>query len=212
MDTPSAATKAKVEQKDRRVVRRESGENGWTFKTLLSNVMGIIEANDRRYAEQFQAADRATQIAMVASEKAINAAMISAKEAVASALMAADKAVEKAALGQQKVNEGQNEFRAALKDAQQTFATRDALEAEARREREALEAVDRRVQVIEKTGAPWSGGPIIIDGLTTRLANLEKGAAAQAGKTSITTVLWSSAMSIAGAILISILIHWLTVK
>jgi hypothetical protein len=91
----------------------DSNKNGWTFKTLLDHIVAMMDANDRRYLDLFQSADKATAIAMTAAEKAVNAA-----------LSASDKAVGKAEESQIRVNVGQNEFRAQLKDQAATFVTR----------------------------------------------------------------------------------------
>jgi chromosome condensin MukBEF ATPase and DNA-binding subunit MukB len=100
---------------------------GWSVETLLDLVnekssaverrfadfMVLMEANDRRYSERVDLAQRA-----------IDAALAAQKEAVKSALDAADRAVAKAETASEKRFEGVNEFRAQLGDQQRTLMPR----------------------------------------------------------------------------------------
>jgi hypothetical protein len=142
---------------------------GWTFETMASfftqkidTVRALLEANDRRYLEMFQASEKATGIAMTASEKAVAAALSAAKEAVSAALAASDRAVQKAEENQLRVNVGQNEFRGQLRDQAVTFATK-----------EAMEALDRRVQTMEKNDSSGVTRPEH-DALLARVQSIEK--------------------------------------
>lgn len=90
---------------------------GWTFDTLHNSIISLIEANDRRYAQQFTSSQEAVLSALNAAQTAVNAA-----------LSAAEKAVTKAEIASEKRFDNVNEFRATLADQQRTLMPRTEVE------------------------------------------------------------------------------------
>lgn len=96
-------------------------------------LLALIEANDVRYDQRFEA-----------SKEAVSAALNAAKEAITAALSAADRAVQKAEAASEKRFEGVNEFRAALGDAQRTLMPRQEAEARLSNLSEKIEGLEKR--------------------------------------------------------------------
>jgi hypothetical protein len=92
--------------------------SSWTLDTLYTHVMELREADDRRYAERFEA-----------SQKAIEAALLAQKEAVNTALAAHKEAVTKAENATERRFESVNEFRKQLNDQQATYISRTEVDA-----------------------------------------------------------------------------------
>lgn len=89
----------------------------WTVETLREHLIALIAANDKRYDQRFEAA-----------QKAIDVGLSGQKIAVDAALAAADRAVTKAELATEKRFEGVNEFRSTLSDQQRTLIPRAEVE------------------------------------------------------------------------------------
>ncbi len=85
--------------------------HGWTLDTLEEHLTYKIKEAEARTTERFALSRQAVDAALAASEKAINAAMAAAEKAVTKAEVAAEKRFDSV-----------NEFRAAMKDQQSTFA------------------------------------------------------------------------------------------
>jgi hypothetical protein len=81
---------------------RECPPDDWTLGTLRRHVIDLMDERDRRYAERFEA-----------QEKAVGAA-----------ISAADKAVTKAETSTEKRFDSTNEFRQTLTDQAATFVTK----------------------------------------------------------------------------------------
>jgi hypothetical protein len=80
--------------------------SGWTLDTLREHLVMVIDANNKRYEERFQ----------------------SAQKAVDAALAAADRAVIKAETAAEKRFEGVNEFRNTLGDQQRNLIPRSEVD------------------------------------------------------------------------------------
>jgi len=99
-------------------------KSGWTIETLHEHMIAIIEANESKYVERFNASQNAVNAAFTAQQTAMQTALTSQKLAVDTALGAADRAVAKAETATDKRFESVNEFRATLSDLQSTFIPR----------------------------------------------------------------------------------------
>lgn len=97
-----------------------SDNTGWMLALMKEQkdlVLSIIEANDTRYSQRFEA-----------SKEAISSALNAAKEAIAAALTSQDRAVQKAEAASEKRFESVNEFRSTLADQQRTLMPRQEAE------------------------------------------------------------------------------------
>ena len=108
---------------------------GWTNETLFKYITDIINSNDLRYEQRFQAQQLASQTAFeaqitamntafISQKEAVNNAMIAADKAVSAALAAADRAVIKAEIAAEKRFDSVNEFRSLVSDQQRTLMPR----------------------------------------------------------------------------------------
>jgi hypothetical protein len=100
-------------------------------------LIGLINANDRRYEQRFTAQQEATAAAFAALSKAMDASdrryeqrFIAQQEALAAAFAAAQQAINKAEVSVERRLEGTNEWRAAMNDRERNFMPR--LESEQR--------------------------------------------------------------------------------
>lgn len=119
---------------------------GLTVETLyalvsaqVDSVKALMEANDLRYAQRFDAQQQALQDALVGAKESVAAALAAAKEAVVKAETASDKRFE-----------GVNEFRQTLSDQATTFMPR--LEANAR-----LDSMNEKIAAMERTQSVQAG-------------------------------------------------------
>lgn len=107
--------------------------------SLRDHVVALIEANDMRYGQRFEAQQVATnaaflaqqtamQTAFTAQKVAIDAAFAAQKEAITAALASADRAVSKAEVASEKRFDSVNEFRNTLADQQRTLMPRSEAE------------------------------------------------------------------------------------
>lgn len=122
---------------------------GLTVETLyalvsaqVDSVKALMEANDLRYAQRFEAQAEALTAAFNAAEKAVKAA-----------LEAAERAVEKAEIATEKRLEGMNEFRQTLTDQASTFMPRNEAHAEIRAMNEKIAAIERIQSIQAGRGA-----------------------------------------------------------
>jgi Flp pilus assembly protein TadB len=124
-----------VPQKKPSTTAKDTDNNRWTVETLLEYLKTLIESNDTRYGQRFEAQQVATNAAFVAQttamttafaaqKVAIDAAFAAQKEAVNAALAAADRAVSKAEIASEKRFDNVNEFRGTLADQQRTLMPR----------------------------------------------------------------------------------------
>jgi hypothetical protein len=90
---------------------------GWTVETALAHVKGLIEANDKGYAQRFKE-----------QKDAVDAALTAVKEQTKASFASSEKAIEKAETNAEKWRQNANEWRAAMVDRENRFASR--LEAE----------------------------------------------------------------------------------
>ncbi len=79
----------------------------WTPEIVRAHLMALIEANDRRYADNFESQEKAVKAALAASEKAVEVAQENAE----------------------KWRSNANEWRASMTDREGRFATRSEVEA-----------------------------------------------------------------------------------
>jgi len=79
----------------------------------IAHLRELVTAADKRYEQRFNAQESAVAAALTGQEKAIAAALSAAKEAVSKAEIASEKRFDSI-----------NEFRAQLRDQQNTFMTR----------------------------------------------------------------------------------------
>jgi hypothetical protein len=101
-------------------------EQGWTVETSHAHILAIIEANDKRYGQRFDAQNKALEYALDASSKAV---------------MKAESTSEKRF-------EGVNEFRATLADQQRTLMPRSEVEA-------IFKGIDARLDALASTQAKF---------------------------------------------------------
>lgn len=114
---------------------KDVDNTGWIVSLMQAQekyLMAIIEANDVRYGQRFEAS----------------------KEAIAAALNAAKEAVQKAESAAEKRFEGVNEFRATLSDQQRTLMPRQEAEALIRNLSEKIDTQEKRIteSVSQRTG------------------------------------------------------------
>lgn len=125
---------------------KDVDNTGWIVSLMQQQkelLLALIEANDVRYDQRFEA-----------SKEAIASALNAAKEAITAALSAADRAVQKAESASEKRFEGVNEFRATLSDQQRTLMPRQEAEALIRNLSDKIDAQDKRIteSVSQRTG------------------------------------------------------------
>jgi len=106
----------------------------WSLDTLKA----LIDANDLRYQQRFDA-----------QQEAVNAALVSQEKAVAAALSAADRAVSKAELASEKRFESVNEFRGTLNDYTSNLVTRVEWSAGHQALVEKVEGLTNRLNMME---------------------------------------------------------------
>ncbi len=87
--------------------------SAWTNDTVLVHLSKLIDANDLRYQQRYDAQQTALRDALSSQEKAVNAALIAAQQAVTKAEVAAEKRFDAV-----------NEFRAQLADQAAGFMPR----------------------------------------------------------------------------------------
>jgi hypothetical protein len=128
-------------------VRRQMFPAGpWTVETVLTHLSAVVESNDKRYEQRFDASQKALQLSFDAQKDAINAAFAAQREAVNAALSAADRAVQKAELASDKRFEGVNEFRATLADQQRTLIPRAEVDVIVRGLNMQIDALEKRLE------------------------------------------------------------------
>lgn len=103
----------------------------WTIDTAMQHILKIVEQNDLRYAQRFDAQEKAMQMALAEASKAVN----------------------KAEGATEKRFEGVNEFRAQLTDQARTFMPRAEAEIQMKAMAEAIEVLRSRVEVSEGHGS-----------------------------------------------------------
>ena len=107
----------------------------WTPSLVLIHVLGIIQANDVRYKELFNAAKEAVATATVAAEKLTNQAFASAEKAIkealaanekstAAAFVAAEKAVALAEANAERWRQDAQEWRSRMTEREKDFSTK----------------------------------------------------------------------------------------
>lgn len=116
------------------MVPAETSERGWTFRTLLTHIVGLIDANDKRYEQMFNSSQEAVLAALNAAQTAVNAA-----------LSAAEKAVAKAEAASEKRFDSVNEFRGTLADQQRTLMPRAEVELTIQAMQTQIDAVQGRL-------------------------------------------------------------------
>jgi hypothetical protein len=101
---------------------------GWSLETAIdyllallgekdAHIRTLITANDQRYAERFNA-----------SQKALELGLAGTKSEISLALAAADRAVQKAEMATEKRFESVNEFRGTLDNQQRTLIPRSEVD------------------------------------------------------------------------------------
>lgn len=105
-----------------------NGETTWTFETLRTSLLGLMEADDKAIRGLIEANDKRYAQMFTSSQEAVLAALNAAQTAVTAALSAAEKAVAKAEVASEKRFDAVNEFRATLADQQRTLMPRTEVE------------------------------------------------------------------------------------
>lgn len=95
--------------------------SGWSIDTALEHLLAVIATHDKRYAQRFDAAEKAVADALIAQEKLTRASFA-----------ASEKAIEKSDINAEKWRANANEWRAAMMDREARFAARTETEAEFR--------------------------------------------------------------------------------
>lgn len=113
--------------------RDPNGER-WTLDTIRV----LIESNDLRYSQRFQAQSEALSAAFSAQQNAVNAA-----------LSAADRAVSKAELASEKRFESVNEFRQSLNDQSRLLMPRAEAEERLRSLKELIDRVSDHIRDLD---------------------------------------------------------------
>jgi hypothetical protein len=127
---------------------RDAEGNRWTLDTLRV----LIEANDLRYSQRFQAQSEALAAAFTAQQNAVSAA-----------LSAADRAVAKAENAAERRFEAVNEFRAALGDQSKLMMPRTEVEERLRSMKELIDKLgDRQRDIDSRHGGIKDTGALLI--------------------------------------------------
>src|SRR6202035_2967575 len=116
------------------MVDRDPNGERWTVDTLKV----LINANDLRYSQRFQAQSEALSAAFTAQQNAVNAA-----------LAAADRAALKAENASEKRFEAVNEFRNTLSDQTRTFIPRTEAEERFRSTKETMDKLEKSMRDID---------------------------------------------------------------
>jgi hypothetical protein len=138
--------------------------SGWTLETLREHVLTIIEANDKRYEQRFDA-----------SQKAIELGFSAQKSAVDAALAAADRAVIKAEVAAEKRFESVNEFRNTLSDQQRNLIPRSEVDVTVRGISEKIATLQNQMERLqaERVGGRGAWGYMVgAAGLVVAIAAL----------------------------------------
>jgi hypothetical protein len=138
--------------------------SGWTIDTLHEHVRMLMEANDRRYEQRFDA-----------SQKAIELGFSAQKAAVDAALAAADRAVIKAETAAEKRFESVNEFRNTLGDQQRNLIPRAEVEVIERSMTDKITALQKQMDALlaERVGGRGAWGYVVgASGLIVAIAAL----------------------------------------
>lgn len=92
--------------------------SGWSIDTALEHLLAVIATHDKRYAQRFDAAEKAVADALIAQEKLTRASFA-----------ASEKAIEKSDINAEKWRANANEWRSAMTDREGRFAIRSDMEA-----------------------------------------------------------------------------------
>lgn len=127
-----------------------STDDQWTLGTLYVHFEKLIESNDVRYSQRFEASQSAINTALIAQQTAMGTALTAQKLAVDTAQAAADRAVTKAEIAADKRFDQLNELRSMATDQQRTFMSR--VEAELR-----IKTLEDKIDTIQTMLASTSG-------------------------------------------------------
>jgi hypothetical protein len=153
-----------------RIMTEEKSD--WTVETLREYILTLIDANDIRYGQRFEASQSAINTALIAQQTAMQTALTAQKLAVDTAQAAADRAVTKAELAAEKRFESVNEFRDTLADQQRTLMPRTEAELLIRQLAEKIDAIQLALSTSsgQKSGASALGGYLVgIAGFATAI-------------------------------------------
>jgi hypothetical protein len=109
----------------------------WSLDTLRVHLIALIDANDKRYEQRFQASQEAVALGFSAQ-----------KSAVDSALAAQNTAVIKAEVSTEKRFESVNEFRNTLADQQRNLMPRSEVDV-------LVHAINAKIDALEKMMDKW---------------------------------------------------------
>ena len=138
-------------------------ESEWTLETLYLHLTTLIEANDKRYSERFDASQIEQKNAFAAQQTAMQTALTAQKLAVDTAQAAAEKAVTKQEQASEKRFDSVNEFRNTLADQQRTLMPRTEAELLIKQLTEKIEANTTNLTTVagQKSGAQNLFGYIV---------------------------------------------------
>lgn len=107
--------------------------SGWSVDTALEHLRALIDGNDKRYEQRFQASEKAVVDALAAQEKQTRASFA-----------ASEAAINKADINAEKWRANANEWRAAMMDRENKFASRVETDAK-------LEAVKAEIAALKES-------------------------------------------------------------
>ncbi len=153
-------------------------------------LLAVIAERDRQYSQRFDY-----------QERAVVNALTSAKEAVASALQSSKEAVAKAESAAEKRFDAVNEFRAQLKDQQQTFMPRAEVTIAIKQLADQLTAIASSQVPRSEHETRWASETASISGLQSKLEEVSNRQYTYAGKAEGSSSLWGIIAGAAGLLL-----------
>jgi hypothetical protein len=138
-------------------------DDQWTLGTLYVHFRTLIETNDIRYSQRFEASQSAINTALIAQQTAMGTALTAQKLAVDTAQAAADRAVTKAEIAADKRFDSLNELRSMATDQQRTFMSRVEAELRIKTLEDKIESMQITLTTVlgQKSGANSLWGYII---------------------------------------------------
>jgi hypothetical protein len=121
--------------------------SGWTIETALAHVIALLDANDKAYAQRFEASQKAIELGFAAQKSAVDAALAAQSAAVIKAELSADKRFESV-----------NEFRNTLADQQRNLMPRSEVEVIERAMADKIAALQKQVEGLMAERAGIRGG------------------------------------------------------
>ncbi len=153
-------------------------------------LLSLLAERDRQYSQRFDYQERAVVNALTAAKEAVSAALQSAKEAVTKAEVASEKRFESI-----------NEFRAQLKDQQQTFMPRSEVTIAIKQLADQLASIAATQVPRSEHETRWASETASISGLQSKLEEVSNRQYTYAGKAEGSSSLWGIIAGAAGLLL-----------